>query len=79
MVSSRGLSPVEAERKHKTMSDTIKRNIEKTGRKAEETRAKLKDSLYKAKAGGRMTEDDEAELLRYARGVVAKRGKMPRE
>ena len=61
------------------MSDTIKRNIEKTGHKAEETRMKLKDSLYKAKAGGRLTEDDEAELLRYARGVVAKRGQTPRE
>lgn len=61
------------------MSDTVKRTIKKTGRKAEETRAKLKDSLYKAKASGKLTEDDEAELLAYAQGVVAKRGKRDRE
>ena len=62
------------------MSDTIKKSVEnKTGHKVEETRAKLKDSLYKAKARGELDKDDEAMLLAYARGVVAKRGKSGRE
>ena len=61
------------------MSDTVKRTINKTGRKAEDTRRRLKESLYKAKADGKLTEDDEAELLAYAQGVVAKRGKKDRE
>ena len=75
--SSQG-SP-ERERKGKHMSDTKRRQITKTGRKAEETRARVRESLYKAKASGALTEDDEAELLRYAQGVVAMRGKKPRE
>ena len=57
------------------MSDTVKRTIYKTGRKAEDTRRRLKESLYKAKADGKLTEDDEAELLAYAQGVVSRRGK----
>jgi hypothetical protein len=63
-----------AERKT-NMSDT-KRN-EKTIRAEQtaETRARLKDKLYKAKAAGELTEDDEAEILRYAQGVVSRRGK----
>ena len=57
------------------MSDT-KRN-EKTIRaeKIAETRARIKDKLYKAKAAGELTEDDEEEILRYAQGVVSRRGK----
>jgi hypothetical protein len=57
------------------MSDT-KRN-EKTIRAEQtaETRARLKDKLYKAKAAGELTDDDEAEILRYAQGVVSRRGK----
>ena len=57
------------------MSDTKRREITKTGRKAEDTRRRLKESLYKAKADGKLTEDDEAELLAYAQGVVSRRGK----
>ena len=57
------------------MSDT-KRN-EKTIRAEHtaETRARIKDKLYKAKAAGELTEDHEAEILRYAQGVVSRRGK----
>ena len=75
-------SPGSPERERKgtyNMSDTKRREITKTGRKAEETRARVRESLYKAKASGALTEDDEAELLRYAQGVVAMRGKKPRE
>ena len=58
------------------MSDT-KRN-QKTARTentADTARARLKDKLYKARAAGELTEDDEAEILRYAQGVVSRRGK----
>ena len=58
-----------------TMSDT--RRNEKTIRaeNTAETRARLRDKLYKAKAAGELTDDDEAEILRYAQGVVSRRGK----
>ena len=62
------------------MSDT-KRN-QKTIRAentADTARARLKDKLYKAKAAGELTEDDEAEILRYAAGVVSRRGDKPRD
>ena len=61
------------------MSDT--RRNEKTIRAEQtaETRARLKDKLYKAKAAGELTEDDEAEILRYAVGVVSRRGQKPRD
>lgn len=58
------------------MSDT--RRNQKTIRAentADEARARLKNKLYKAKAAGELTEDDEAEILRYAQGVVSRRGK----
>lgn len=57
------------------MSDT--RRNEKTIRaeNTAETRARLKDKLYKARAAGELTEDDEAEILRYVKGVVSRRGK----
>ena len=58
------------------MSDTRRR--QKTVRAentADEARARLKNKLYKAKAAGELTEDDEAEILRYAQGVVSRRGK----
>ena len=56
------------------MSDT-KRN-EKTIRaeKTAETSARLRDKLYTARAAGELTDDDEAEILRYAQGVVSRRG-----
>ena len=62
------------------MSDT-KRN-QKTARTentADTARARLKDKLYKAKASGELAEDDEAEILRYAVGVVSRRGQKPRD
>ena len=62
------------------MSDT-KRN-QKTIRAentADAARARLKDKLYKAKAAGELTEDDEAEILRYAQGVVSRRGDKPKD
>lgn len=76
MVSSQGPSPGQ---KGKEMSDT-KRN-EKTIRaeNTAETRARLRDKLYKARAAGELTEDDEAEILRYALGVVSRRGQKPRD
>ena len=61
------------------MSDT-KRN-QKTARTentAETARARLKDKLYKAKAAGELTEDDEEEIQRYVVGVVSRREKKPR-
>ena len=72
MMLSQGPSPGQ---KGKEMSDT-KRN-EKTIRSEQtaETRARIKDKLYKARAAGELTEDDEAEILRYAQGVVSRRGK----
>lgn len=62
------------------MSDT--RRNQKTARTentADTARARLKDKLYKAKAAGELTEDDEAEILRYAVGVVSRRGQKPRD
>lgn len=79
MMPSRGHSKPEAERMIYIMSDT-KRN-QKTARTentADTARARLKDKLYKAKASGELTEDDEAEILRYAVGVVSRRGQKPR-
>ena len=72
MMLSQGPSPGQ---KGNEMSDT-KRN-EKTIRAEHtaETRARLKNKLYKAKAAGELTDDDEAEILRYASGVVSRRGK----
>ena len=65
--------------KGKNMSDT--RRNQKTGRaeNTAETRARIKNKLYKAKAAGELTEDDEAEILRYASGVVSRRGQKPRD
>ena len=62
------------------MSDT-KRNQKtvKAENTADTARARLKDKLYKAKAAGELTEDDEAEILRYAVGVVSRRGQKPRD
>lgn len=80
MVSSQGHSKPEAERMIYIMSDT-KRN-QKTARTentADTARARLKDKLYKAKASGELTEDDEEEILRYVVGVVSRREKKPRD
>jgi hypothetical protein len=61
------------------MSDT--RRNQKTARteNTAETRARLKEKLYKAKAAGKLTEDDEEEILRYVVGVVSRREKKPRD
>jgi hypothetical protein len=61
------------------MSDT--RRNQKTARteNTAETRARLKEKLYKAKASGKLTEDDEEEILRYVVGVVSRREKKPRD
>jgi hypothetical protein len=79
MMPSRGHSKPEAERMIYIMSDT-KRN-QKTARteNTAETRARLKEKLYKAKAAGKLTEDDEEEILRYVVGVVSRREKKPRD
>lgn len=47
--------------------------------RAEETRARIKEKLYKAKAAGQMDEDDEALILEYALGVVTRRGRATRD
>ena len=47
--------------------------------KTEERRRRLKEKLWKAKASGNLTEDDEAEILRYALGVVTGRHDAPRD
>ncbi len=62
------------------MSDT-KRNQKtvKAENTADTARARLKDKLYKAKASGKLTEDDEEEIQRYVVGVVSRRGKKPRD
>ena len=62
------------------MSDTRrKQKTVRDERAADTARARLKDKLYKAKATGELTEDDEAEILRYAVGVVSRRGQKPRD
>ena len=45
----------------------------------EERRRRVKEKLCKAKASGELTEDDEAEILRYAIGVVTARGDKPQD
>ena len=79
MMPSQGHSKPEAERMIYIMSDT-RRNQKtvKAENTADTARARLKDKLYKAKASGELTEDDEAEILRYAVGVVSRRGQKPR-
>ena len=62
------------------MSDT-KRNQKtvKAENKADTARARLKEKLYKAKAAGELTKDDEEEIRRYVAGVVSRREKKPRD
>ena len=57
------------------MSDTRKNEKTIRAKQTAETRARIKDKLYKARAAGELTEDDEAEILRYVQGVVSRRGK----
>ena len=60
------------------MSDTKRnRKTARTENTADTARARLKDKLYKAKASGELTEDDEAEILRYAVGSCPVAGKSP--
>lgn len=76
MVSSQGPSPGQ---KGKEMSDTKRNQKTIRAENTAETRARIKNKLYKAKAAGELTEDDEAEILRYASGVVSRRGQKPRD
>ena len=48
-------------------------------RRTEETRVRIKDKLYKAKAAGQLDDDDEDLILQYALGVVTRRGKQKQE
>lgn len=48
---------------------------ERAADRAEETRRRIKEKLYKAKACGELDEDDEAMILAYATGVVTRRGR----
>lgn len=47
--------------------------------RTEETRTRIKEKLYKARAAGQMDEDDEALILQYALGVVTRRGSNTRD
>ena len=47
--------------------------------RTEETRTRIKEKLYTARAAGQMDEDDEALILEYALGVVTRRGKPTRD
>ena len=44
-------------------------------RRTEETRVRIKDKLYKAKAAGQLDDEDEDLILQYALGVVTRRGR----
>jgi hypothetical protein len=59
---------------HNTTKETTRREEERTER-TEAKKKLLKEKLYKARACGALTKEDEAELLRYAAGVVAGRGR----
>ena len=48
-------------------------------RRTEETRVRIKDKLYKAKAAGQLDDDDEDLILQYALGVVTRRGRHTQE
>lgn len=48
-------------------------------RRTEETRVRIKDKLYKAKAAGQLEDDDEDLILQYALGVVTRRGRHTQE
>jgi hypothetical protein len=62
------------------MSDTKrKQKTVKAENTADTARARLKEKLYKAKAAGKLTEDDEEEIQRYVVGVVSRREKKPRD
>ncbi len=61
------------------MTDSKNRRDELERERTEDTRARIKDKLYKAKAAGQMDEDDEALILEYALGVVSRRGKSDRD
>lgn len=62
------------------MSDTNrKQKTVKAENTADTARARLKEKLYKAKASGELTEDDEEEIQRYVVGVVSRREKKPRD
>ena len=61
------------------MTDSKKRRIEEDLERTEDTRARIKEKLYKAKAAGQMDDDDEALILQYALGVVTRREKRTRD
>ncbi len=57
------------------MTDSKNKRTELEAERCEETRVRVKEKLYKAKAAGQMDEDDEALILEYALGVVTRRKK----
>lgn len=64
------------------MTDSKRRRPEteaEEAARAEETRRRIKEKLYKAKACGDLTEDDEALIREYALGVVTRRGRTPED
>lgn len=48
-------------------------------RRTEETRVRIKEKLYKAKAAGQLDDDEEDLILQYALGVVTSRGRHTQE
>lgn len=70
-------------RKGKIMTDSRNYRDEHESRDAdrrtEETRVRIKDKLYKAKAAGQLDDDDEDLILQYALGVVTRRGRHTQE
>lgn len=75
-------SPRHSERGRKDiekMSDTKKKNVRAQDEQREQARRRIKEKLYKGKACGELSDDDEAEILRYAQGIVTRRGEKPRE
>ena len=70
-------------RKGKIMTDSRNYRDEHESRDAdrrtEETRVRIKEKLYKAKAAGQLDDDDEDLILQYALGVVTRRGRHTQE
>ena len=62
------------------MTDSRKdKEDELEAERTEETRVRIKEKLYKAKAAGQLDEDEEDLILQYALGVVTSRGRHTQE
>ena len=62
------------------MTDSKKdKEDELEAERTEETRVRIKDKLYKAKAAGQLDDDEEDLILQYALGVVTRRGRHTQE